>query len=579
MPLALISGGSGEFLKSLGQVLALALLSSWLIAIVIIPAFCYWFMPAAKTVAGQAPAVESYDGKAYRIYRRFLVVILRARLVFVALMIGLLISSMLIFKFIKQRSLGPSERNQFTAYVDLPAEASIGETIRVVDQVNAYLLDPAENPEVTSVLGYVGSGGPRFFLALSPNDAQPNKGFLVVNTQEPDQIEEVMERLDRYFVTDVPEAQGRCDILFLGGSPLGTVEYMVSGPELATLRRLKADVKAAFHSVDDIRSVRDNWENAVLKVRVEIDQERARLAAVSSQDIASTLSAYFDGEIVTTYREGELSIPVAFRSRAEDRGDLDRVRTVEIRSANGGAPVPLLQVADFEGRVEPSRIRRVDQERTISIMGKHPDMTAIELNAILAAKIEAIDVPRGYSIELGGEITDSEESNQKLFKYAPHAMFIIVLLLVLQFNSFRRPGIILSTIPLVLIGANYGLLVFRGYFDFTAMLGLFSLAGIIINNGIVLIDRIDQGRAEGDGVGDAVVDAALARSRPIIMTTVTTIVGLIPMALFGGEFWYGMSIVIMCGIGVGSLLTLGFVPVMYSLLFDFTGRQRAKAAA
>ena len=573
MPLALISGGSGEFLRSLGQVLAVALLSSWLIAIVIIPAFCYWFMPAGAVAKGGATE-DHYDSAGYSLYRKLLKVVLRGRLVFIALMFALLVSSAMIFGFIKQRSLGPSERNQFTVYVDLPAEAAITETIAATEQLEDYLLDKSENPEVTDVLAYVGSGGPRFFLALSPNDAQPNKAFLVVNTETPDQIGAVMERIDSYFITDMPFANGRTDILFLGSSPLGTVEYEIAGPEIQTLRQLKADVRDAFLSVDGVRSVRDNWENAVLKIKADIDQDRARRSGVTSEDVASTLTAYFDGQPVTTFRDGELSIPVVIRSTAGNRRDLDRMRTVEVRSSISGSPVPLIQVADFNGAIEPSRIRRVDQRRTISVMGKHPRMTAVELNALMAPAIAEIDLPDGYELSLAGEIADAEESNEKLFKYAPHAFFIVILLLVLQFNSFRRPLIILSTIPLVLIGANYGLFVFKGYFDFTAMLGLFSLAGIIINNGIVLIDKIDQGRADGLGVDDAVVGAALARARPIVMTTITTIVGLVPMALFGGEFWYGMAIVIMCGIGVGTILTLGFVPVMYSLLFNLRGKNR-----
>lgn len=580
MPLVLISGGSGEFLRSLGQVLALALLSSWLIAVLVIPAFCYWFMPqSAAASAAPVETVESFDGRGYALYDRFLRVVLRFRLVFVALMVALLVSSTVIFKFIKQRSLGPSERNQFTAYVDLPAEASIHETIGVAKRLNEFLLDKSENPEVTGVLSYVGSGGPRFFLSLSPNDAQPNKAFLVVNTREPNEIAAVMTRVDRFFDTDLPEAQGRTDILFLGSSPSGTVEYTITGPEIQTLRRLKADVKLAFHAVEGAGSIRDNWENGVLKLAVDIDQERARRAGVTSKDVANTLSTYFDGSNITTYREGELSIPVAIRSRVDERRDLDRLRTVEVRSTSTGTPVPLMQIADFSGKVEPSRIRRVDQARTISVMGKHPDLTAVELGALLQTHIQAIDVPEGYAVEIAGEIVDSKESNAELFKFAPHALFVVILLLVLQFNSFRRPAIILSTIPLVLIGANYGLFVFRGYFDFTAMLGLFSLAGIIINNGIVLIDKIDEGRIDGLSVHEAVVVAALARSRPIIMTTVTTIIGLVPMALFGGEFWYGMAIVIMCGIGVGTILTLGFVPAMYSLLFDLRKRDRGRAAA
>lgn len=587
VPLMLIEGGSGEFLRSLGQVLAMALLSSWLLAITILPAFCCWFLgnpkpkggPPSKSSAGSP--TDSIDPVAalsapYRLYRGLLRKALGLRIPFVLGMFALLVSSALVFRFIKQRSLGPSERNQFTVYVDLPAASSIRETISVTDRLAGYLKDPAENPEVTGVLAYVGSGGPRFFLSLSPNDPQPNKSFLVVNTQEPDQIASVMARVEDYLVEEVPEASGRTDILFLGGAPLGTVEILIRGPELDVLQSLGAQVAEVFHAVHGVRSIRNDWEDSVLKLRVEVDQERARRASVNSEAIARTLTAYFDGSDVTTYREGELSIPISIRARPEDRGSLDRVRTVEVASTEGGAPVPLLQVADFRGRVEPSRIRRLDQRRAMTISGKHPEMTAVELYSELQGGLDTLDVPAGYSIDVDGEIKESADSNQGLFKYAPHALFGILVLLVLQFNSFRRPAIILTTIPLVLIGANYGLLVFKGYFDFTAMLGLFSLAGIIINNGIVLIDRIDEGRSQGLGIDEAIVEAAMARARPIVMTTVTTVVGLIPLALSGGEFWYGMAIVIMCGISVGTILTLGFVPVMYSLLFNLRHRSIAR---
>ncbi len=229
--------------------------------------------------------------------------------------------------------------------------------------------------------------------------------------------------------------------------------------------------------------------------------------------------------------------------------------------------MPLLQIADIESAIEPSRIRRFNQKRAITVAGRHPDMTSQELYGEMGAGLAAIDLPAGYEVELEGELKGAAESNEKLFAFAPHALFGIVLLLVLQFDSFRRPAVILLTIPLILIGANFGLAATRAFFDFTAMLGLFSLAGIIINNGIVMIDRIDRGRREGQSVDQAVVEAALARARPILMTTITTVVGLLPLALFGGEFWFGMAVVIMSGLSVGTVLTLGFVPVLYSLMF------------
>lgn len=585
MPLMLVSDTTGEFLRSLGQVLSLALLTSWLLSITVAPAFCYWFLPVSQNREKGAAASPQrlYQGRAYKLYESLLARLLANRLLFVAVMIGALFLAGSIFQFVKQRSLGPSERNQFTVYLDLPAGTDVKATQAASRKLVAYLTDKNANPEVVDVLTYVGGGGPRFFLALAPNDPQSNKAFMVVNTQTADQIAEVMARAHAYIIESLPEAIGRADVLFLGPAALGTVELQISGPNIDTLRYLGEAAKRVFYSVPGTQSVRSDWENAVLKLKVNVDQDRARRAGVSSDDIAKTLSAHFDGEVVSTYREGDKSIPIAVRAQSDSRGNLDRMRTVEVLSY-AGEPIPLLQIADFEGIVEPSKILRVDQKRTLTIAGKHPHMTAVELYAEMQPALQQLDLPPGYDLVLEGEIKGSRESNSALFQFAPHALFGILALLILQFGSFRRSAIILLTIPLILIGANFGLWVFGAYFDFTGTLGLFSLAGIIINNGIVLIDRIDTERKQGLNVSEAIMTAALARARPIIMTTLTTIVGLLPLALFGGEFWFGMAIVIMCGLGVGTVLTLGFVPVLYSLFFKLEssgaagGSIRSKAA-
>ena len=562
MPLVLIADHTGEFLRSLGQVLSLALLTSWLLSISMAPALCYWFLAAGHTSAPAPPRRAPW-----RYYRAFLGWALSRRALVLALSLCLLYAAAWSFGFVRQRSLGPSERNQFTAYIDLPAEAHVSATISAARTLVAYLADRQHNPEVTDTLLYVGGGGPRFFLALAPNDSQPNKAFLVVNTRTHAELAAVMARTEAFIQQQLPEATGRTEILSLGLAALGTVQVRLYGPELHRLRALGVQVRDIFHSVPGTTAVRNDWENPVLKLRVEIDQERARRAGVSSEEVARTLSAYFDGETITLYREGDQVIPVMIRARAEARTSLDRLRTVEIYSQSRGVVVPLLQIADFAGDVEPSQIRRHNQQRALTVSGKHPQLTSLELYARMQQALAALQLPPGYRLQMEGEIKSAQESNGKLLAFAPHALSVIFLLLLLQFNSFRRVAIILLTIPLVVIGANFGLVALRAYFDFTAMLGFFSLAGIIVNNGIVLIDRIDRLRVEGMAVDAAVVAAALSRARPILMTTLTTIVGLLPLALFGGEFWYGMAIVIMCGLGMGTLLTLGLVPVLYSLMF------------
>lgn len=272
LPLVLISDSTGEFLRSLGQVLALALIGSWLLAISVTPALCYWFL--SDSTVGRATV--SRENVFYRLYRGLLSFVLRTRIIFVFLMVGLLFAAGHAFQYVKQRSLGSSARSQFTIYLDLPAVSHISETIAAAGALSAFLGETSANPEVTEVLSYVGAGGPRFFLTLKPNDPQPNKAFLVVNTQESAQLALVMPRVERFLKRELPQATGRTETLFLGSSALGTVELQVRGPDVDTLRQLGEQVRQAFYSVPGIESVRSDWENSVLKIRVEVDQERAR---------------------------------------------------------------------------------------------------------------------------------------------------------------------------------------------------------------------------------------------------------------------------------------------------------------
>jgi multidrug efflux pump subunit AcrB len=496
--------------------------------------------------------------------------VLSQRLALIGIMLGLLVIAGIGFGLVPKQFMSASDRPQFMVYLDLPAGTHIDETHRATRQLSEWLADASINPDVKSSIAYVNSGGPRFYLALSPPDPTPYRSYLVVNTQSNDDVLEVMARVDAYLHSQMPGVRGRAEQLFMGPSSIGTVELRVSGPGLSTLKKLSYEVQEAFRKIPGSRYIRDDWDNPILKFRIEVDQELARRAGITSDDIANTLSSMIDGVQVTDFRDGDDIIPVVIRADDSSQERIDQLGTLSILSLDSGAPVPLLQVANIVGTVELPQIRRYDQNRTVTIYANHPRMQAAGLYEEALPGLEDIVLPPGYHISLGGELESSTEANSALFEYLPHCLLLIVLLLVFQFNSIRRPLIILSTIPLVLIGAVIGLLLTRVNFSFTGMLGLFSLAGIIVNNGIVLIDRIDQERGAGMSIHDAVVEACLARARPIVMTTLTTILGLLPLILFGGEFWIAMGIVIAFGLAVGSLLTLLFVPALYSLMFDNT---------
>lgn len=576
VPLMLAENTAGEFLRPLAQVIILALLSSWLLAIVVIPALCFWLLPEEATVDHEADSTTLYDSKFYQRYRSFLQQVLQQRVLFIGGMIGLLVIAGYSFRFVPQQFMSASDRPQFLVYLDLPAGTNITETSKLTAQLSDWLSNSGDNPEVISNIAYVSEGGPRFMLSLSPPDSAPYRSYLVVNTQTNKDVLPMLEKTEHYIRENLPSVRGRAEQLYMGPSSIGTVEYRVSGDDLETLRQISRQVQAAFTAVEGTGHIRDDWDNPVIKLRVEVDQELARRAGVTSDDVATVLSGMIDGSKVTDYREGDQTIPIMIRSEKEGEDRFDKLATINIYSSENAVPVPVLQVADIQPKIELSQLRRYNQKRTVTIYAKHQYLQAQDLYQAALPALAAIDMPDTYSVSLAGELESSGEANSALFEYMPQCLGIIILLLVWQFNSIRRVVVIITTIPLILIGAVIGLLVTQTNFSFTGMLGLFSLAGIIINNGIVLIDKIDSERAAGNPIQEAILRASQSRLRPIVMTTLTTILGLMPLVFFGGEFWLAMGVVIVFGLAVGSLLTLLFVPALYSLLMD--RRQAAKTS-
>lgn len=562
MPLMLAENASGEYLRSLSQVIITTLLSSWFLAMFATPALCYWFLKETPETEKKA---ESYTGVSYRFYRRTLEGLLKWRALFMVAMLAVLVVSLMGLKAVPKQMMPYSDRNQFLAYIDMPAGTHVDETTAVTRRLTAWLADKEANPEIDSHVAYMGYGGPRFFLMVSPPNPGSNVAFVVVNTQTSAQVWPMLDKLEAYMADNLPEAKGRVKAMSLGATEIGLVEYRVIGPDVRKLYAFSRAIEDKLNAIEGTTGVMNDWNEPIIRTRVKVDQDRARRAGVSSKSIAKALNAYFEGMEISDFKVGDQVIPIVVRGD-QARNDWGALRTLPILSADG-TPVPLMQVADFDGYLAPSKFKRYNQERTIKVSGKHKTMQAAALHAEVWPFIQSLDLPDGYRVEIGGEVEGSAKANDALGKYLPLALIGIIVLLVLQFNSFRRPAVIMLTVPLVFIGAVLGLMAGQAFFSFTALLGIYSLVGIIVNNGIVLIDRIDEEREEGKGIAEAIIDASLARMRPILMTTLTTILGLIPLALFGGAMWYPMAVTIMGGLAVGTILTLGVVPVLYSLFF------------
>jgi multidrug efflux pump subunit AcrB len=574
MPMLLVGGTTGDYIFSLPMVVIILLLSSWFLSMFMTPVMCYWFMKVKPIAAAgntsnpnDVTSADPYSGRFYRIYRRVLEYFLRFRYIVLGITIVIFVLGGLSARLLVREFFGTSDRNQLLVYVDLPAGDNIRTTDKVVQRLTSWLSDKSQNPEITNTIAYVATGGPRFFLALSPFDPDPNRAFLIVNTENDEQVPEVVERVRQYFLSDIPEANGRIKQMWLGGTEPGLVEIRMVGQDAEYLYEKGNQLLTGLYQSPGMLDVRSDWENKVVKTVISVDQARARRAKVTSQNVANSLESLLSGVKVTEYREADEAIPVVIRSVDEERDTIGDLRNLTIFSTTDGMTVPATQVASGVSAWELSRISRRNQMPTLTIELKHEALKAPELLEKIKPLIEGLDLKEGYRWEVGGEIEKAIESNENLGRFMPPCLLGIVILLIWQFNSFRRPAIILITIPLAFTGALIGVFIVGAPFDFFGILGLLSLAGVIINNGIVLIDRIESERQRGLDAYRAVIQAAISRFRPILMTTVTTILGVMPLILWRDPLFYTLSIIIATGLAFGTVLTLGVAPVLYSIFF------------
>jgi multidrug efflux pump subunit AcrB len=576
LPMMLLEGNSGDYVRSLAQVVVILLLVSWFLSMTVTPAMCAWFMKVSETTT-PGEGTTSYDTPLYVTYRSVLGILLRWRISFLAVLIGSLVLSVMLLGTVKTEFFPLGDRNQLLVYLDFEAGTDIRKTEAEMRTLTRWLSDKEINPEVTSNTAYVGYGGPRFFLALAPVDPDPHRAFVMVNTRSVDDVGPVIDRVNAFLDDNLPAARADAKRMWFGSTEPGMVQIRLVGPDSDVLANRADKLVDAFHTVPGTVGIKQDWENKTLKLIIEVDQVRARRANVTSTDVAKSLNTTFAGTTVSDYREGDKIIPIVIRGDDSLRFSLSGLQRVQVYSSASNSFVSLGQVATVRGEWRFGRIKRLDQQRTLTVEARNPGLPAPKLLAAVMPTLEKLDLPAGTRWEIGGEVEDQAEANEKLFGLLPMALAGIVVLLIGQFNSFRKGAIILATIPLILIGGTVGLIIMQAPYGFMVLLGFFSLAGILINNGIVLIDRIQTEEADGREPLDAVVTACLARLRPILMTTLTTVLGLVPLILFGGALFYGMASVIAFGLIFATVFTLGFVPVVYTLFFRISTREAKRA--
>lgn len=570
---------TNEYMRSLAIVLAVTLLGSWLLSVTVTPLLCMYF--ARAHAAAHADGGGHYDSRLYRGYRRIIETLLAHKALFLGSMLLLLAGAATILGSIPYSFLPKSDRLQFQMPVTLQPGSDSRETLRTVQSISRWLADRERNPEIVDSIGYVADGGPRIVLGLNPPQAAANIAYFTVSVRAGTDIDAVIARVRQHIRQGYPAVRAEPKRFSMGSTESGVAIYRVVGTDEAELRRIAAGIAQALRQLPGTVDVSDDWEIRIPRYEVRVDQVKARRAGLSSEDIAQALQLRYSGIDASAIRDDSVNVPIVLRGGADERAAAaSDPGTTLLYPQAGGAPVPLSAIADIALSSEPSAIQRRNLSRAITVTGHNPAMTTDEVVAALADKVAALRLPPGYRIEMGGELEDSAEANQALLQYMPHALVAILLLFIWQFNSFRKLFIVVASIPFVLIGAALALLVTGYPFGFMATFGLLALAGIIVNNAVLLLERIDAELADGLDRHEAVVAAAVKRLRPIVMTKLTCIVGLVPLMLFAGPLWTGMAITMIGGLALGTLVTLGVIPVLYDLLFSLrNGRSAMRTAA
>src|SRR5712692_5312540 len=565
LPVGFAKSSAGEYAGGIFWIVGLALLASWIVAVLFTPYLGLKLLPdLAKPGAHRNPDAI-YDTRIYRALRKVVELALRRRATVAGVTVLMFVAAIAGFGFVQQQFFPTSTRTELFFELRLPEGTAIGVTDAAAKKGERLL---ARDPDIDTYTTYVGQGSPRFWLGLNPVLPNPNFAQIVIVTKDLDARERVKARLERALADGaLPEARTRVD-RFNFGPPVGfPVQFRVIGPDPMKVRAIADQVRAVMAENRKIVDPHLNWGEQVKSIRLDVDQDRARALGLTPQDVSQMLQTLLTGYTVTQYREGIEHIDVIARAVPAERLELDRLPSLTIVTRNGIA-VPLSQIARLNYEYEEPIPWRRNRDIVLTVRGdivdkvQAPDVTNEVLPKL--APIKAA-LPFGYRIETGGSIEESVKANGALVLVFPAMALAMLALLMVQLQSFSRLALVFVTAPLGLIGATGALLVSNRPFDFVALLGLIALAGMIMRNTVILVDQIDRDIAAGHGRHRAIIDATVRRARPVALTALAAILGMIPLAR--STFWGPMAITIMGGLAVATVLTLLVVPALYALWF------------
>ncbi|MBY4945134.1 efflux RND transporter permease subunit [Cupriavidus respiraculi] len=563
VPIGFARSSAGEYTFSIFAVVAIALIVSWLGAVIFAPLIGKALLKAPKAGASGKP------GRLLAAYGRFLNGAIRAKWLTIGLTLAAFVVSMFLIRFVPQQFFPPSDRVELTVDLTLRQNASIYATEAEARRVEQLLHG---DPDVAHYSTYVGRGAIRFILTLNAQLANPFYSQLVVVARDLDARDRLQRKLEKALAEDFPDVVARVSPLELG-PPVGwPLQYRVSGADPAQVRAIALELAGVIGGDARARHVNFDWMEPARQIQIRVNQQEARNLGISSAALAAIMNATVTGTTVTQVRDDIYLVNVVARADARDRLSIQTLSTLQVPTASGRM-VPLSQFASFAEEQESPLVWRRDRVPTLTVRadvahGVLPD-TVVEA---LAPKIDeyAAKLPRGYRIETGGMSEESAASSASVFAVVPLMIVLMLLSMMVLLVSFRRLAMVVCVMPLGMIGVVLTLLVFNRPLGFVAILGILALIGMIAKNGVILIVQIETYRAQGMQVLEAVVASATSRMRPMMLTSVSTVLGLIPIA--PTVFWGSMAFAIMGGLLVATLLTLVFLPALYVVVF---GREDA----
>jgi multidrug efflux pump len=563
LPIGFAKSVAGEYTFSMFSVNVIALLISWLVAVLFTPYLGYVLLKVKPAVSADGHH-ELFDTPFYTRLKGVVNWCVEWRKTTIALTLAGFALGVFGFRFIELQFFPDSSRPELMVELWLPEGSSYAATEAQAKKFEQFVM---KQPGVESVTAYVGTGSPRFYLPLDQIFPQSNVAQVVLLPVDNKARDALRLKIIQAFKTDFPEVRGRVKLLPNGPPVPYPVQFKVTGPEMATVRELADQVKAVMRKNPNAIGVNDNWNESVKVLRIDVDQAKLRALGLTSQALMQAANTILSGTTIGQFRENDRLIDIVIRQPVDERSTISALSNVSIPVGNGRA-VPLAQLATPRFVWEPGVVWRDGRDWSITVQSDVIDgIQGPTVSSQIDPLLEPIraTLPPGYTVKLAGAIADSGKAQQAIAANVPLVIFIVFTLLMLQLQSFSRSMLVFLTGPLGVAGAALALLMLQRPFGFVAQLGVIALFGMIIRNSVILIDQIEQDIAAGIPAWDAIVGSAVRRFRPISLTAATAVLAMIPLSR--SVFWGPMAVAIMGGLVVATLLTMLFLPALYAAWF------------